>query len=221
MSTMKNIVCLANSRREGGCCFAGKEVLREGKYGSWIRPINSQQEHALSTSQMCLPDGATPKLMDVIVVPLASHNPQVHQCENYVLDVRSSWEKVGTIAFSELPKLTDHTTDNLWLFGDNNDRVPAEYINQVKSSLLLIQPQYLTIVVCATGKVRASFIFNEVRYKLAITDSVAEHRYREKATAPFKIKVPSEGVYLCISLAENLFRGSHYKLVAALIGDNR
>ena len=40
---VKRIVCLANSRKLGGRCIAGKELLADGVSGSWIRPVSHRE----------------------------------------------------------------------------------------------------------------------------------------------------------------------------------
>lgn len=43
----KTIICLANSRRPDGRCFAGKEFAK-GALGAWIRRINAANQNAIS-----------------------------------------------------------------------------------------------------------------------------------------------------------------------------
>ena len=42
--TVKRIVCLANSRKRGGRCVAGKELLADGRAGGWIRPVSAARK---------------------------------------------------------------------------------------------------------------------------------------------------------------------------------
>src|SRR5690606_29617002 len=68
---LEKIVCLANSRKLKGRCFAGKLV--EGPCaGRWIRPVSSRESHEVAHLEMQLQNGATPKLLDVVEVPFAN-----------------------------------------------------------------------------------------------------------------------------------------------------
>jgi hypothetical protein len=39
---IKRLVCLANSRKSGGRCIAGRELLT-GNLGEWIRPVSDRK----------------------------------------------------------------------------------------------------------------------------------------------------------------------------------
>jgi hypothetical protein len=50
----KTILCLANSRRRGGRCVAGKEFANNSA-GPWILPVNVQNQSAISEiDELCL-----------------------------------------------------------------------------------------------------------------------------------------------------------------------
>lgn len=217
MADTKTIVCLANSRRSGNYCVAGKEILGDGRYGEWIRPVNSQNyDNAISPEDMQLADGGQPKLLDVISIPLLEHVPeQSHQPENYQIDNSQPWTKQGVLDKQELPALVDEAYD-IWRIrrSTKTDRVWESCINEVNQSLLLIRPESLTIN--ASGwKVRANFRYNGEIYNMGVTDPEAESRYAAKEF----VEIATDRVYLCLSIAANPFRSSYYKLVAAIIGD--
>lgn len=208
MSYTKTIVCLANSRRPGGWCVAGKEVLDDGCFGEWIRPVNAQNyDDAISPENMELVGGGCPKLLDVISVPLVEHVPKPHQPENHQIDSGRSWIKQGILDKRKLPMLVDDAFD-IWRIRRNapNDRVWASCIHEVNRSLLLIRPESLTID-SSGWKIRANFRYNGATYNLSVTDPVAAARHA------------ASSVYLCVSIAGQPWRGSYFKLVAAIIGD--
>ncbi len=47
-TTLKRIVCLANSRKYSGRCIAGKELLADGRPGRWIRPVSARENEEVS-----------------------------------------------------------------------------------------------------------------------------------------------------------------------------
>jgi len=222
MSYTKTIVCLANSRRSGNFCVAGKEVLGNGRYGEWIRPVNSRnRDDAISPDDMKFADGGHPKLLDLISVPFIEHVPeQPHQPENHQIDSDQPWTKQGALDKRALPALVDEAY-NIWRVGGTckNDRVWVSSIHEGSKSLLLIRPKSLTIN-ANPWKVRANFLYNGEDYNLSVTDPVAEARYApRKPVEQVQHQIATDNVYLCISLAGQPLRGSYYKLVAAIIGD--
>jgi len=226
MSYTKTIVCLANSRRPDGWCVAGKEVLGGGRFGEWVRPVNTQNDDAISAGEMKLDDGKRPRLLDVITVPLVEHVPKRHQPENHQIDSGRPWTKRGVLGKHELPALVDEAYD-IWRIRKDcqNDRIWESCINEVNKSLLLIRPESLTIN--ASEKVRANFRHHGENYSMSVTDSVAEARYAaKKPVTEARYQIATDGVYLCLSVAGNPFqpRGSqgrsYFKIVAAIIGDS-
>ena len=237
MSYTKTIVCLANSRKTGGYCVAGKEVVGEG-YGGWIRPVSERAGEEISAQEQTLADGSRPQLLDVVTIPMQEPKPTHHQRENHLIDGSGSWEKTGTLNQRDLPALLDDVSDTLWMNGystvaGRNDRVPVNDAINMDNSLLLIQPQSLTIIVqwgahWKSGdrpEVRAHFGCNQHDYLLKVTDPVAENKYQDKSFSdcksgkklPLHYSVDVNDVYLCVSLADE-FDGYCYKLVAGFIG---
>lgn len=220
MSYTKTIVCLANSRRPGGWCVAGKEVLDDGSFGEWIRPVNAQNDDAISSGEMKLADGKRPKLLDVISVPLIEHVPKSHQPENHQIDSGRSWTKRRVLGKQELPMLVDEVY-GIWQVRKNckNDRVWASCINEVNRSLLLIRPESLTIY-SSGRKTRADFRYNGANYDMSVTDTKAETRYAAgNSVESASYRIATDSVYLCVSIAGQPWGGSYFKLVAGIIGD--
>jgi len=196
-------------------------MLDDGSFGEWIRPVNAQNDGAISPEDMALVGGGRPKLLDVISVPLLEHVPeQPHQMENHQIDSRQPWTKQGVLGKHELPALEDEAFD-IWRVGGKcrNDRVWDSSIHKGSKSLLLIRPESLTID-ATPSQVRANFHYKGCAYNLAVTDPEAESRYATKQSVKHAShEIATSGVYLCISLAAKPLRGSYYKLVAAIIGD--
>ena len=96
MPIVKRIACLANSRKLGGRCVAGKEWLR-GKAGPWVRPVSDRPDQDVSECERQYPDGSDPRVLDVIDVPLLKPRPKACQTENWLLDPNAYWEPAGRI----------------------------------------------------------------------------------------------------------------------------
>lgn len=228
MSETKKIVCLANSRKHSGRCVAGKEVLVKG-YGDWIRPVSARPSAEISEEEERYEDGTTADVLDVIKIPVIGATPTLHQSENCVIDADYYWVKKGQISWPDLKQLVDQPKP-LWINNDStyyglNDRVKVELAAKLKNSLMLIEPEDLTIKVLTEGKefgnprrrVRAEFTHVGTKYSLIVTDPVAEKALLAKPNADYKMK----NTYLCISLGEAHNDGSCYKLVATVLSKNK
>lgn len=99
MNYQKTILCLANSRKPGGRCVVGKEVLEDG-YGEWIRPVSARSSEEISLIEMRFKDGQCPQVLDIISVPMAKPKPHMHQSENHLIDNGCHWVKVGAVGWA-------------------------------------------------------------------------------------------------------------------------
>ena len=79
--TVKRLVCLANSRKEGDRCIAGKEVLADGRFGGWICPVSNREDEAVSAGERQYQDGSEPRLLDVIDLPVLTARQKGYQAE--------------------------------------------------------------------------------------------------------------------------------------------
>ena len=219
MPYLKQIVCLANSRKYKALCVAGKEFTSK-TIGPWIRPVSSLTTGQLSVAQTLYSDGSAPVLLDIMEIGLLSHDPEDFQSENHVIDTETHWEKRGTFSRSQLNSLLDKVP-KIWLNGFQsnnglNDRVPEDYAaEKLDSSLLCIRPDELTLYVTKPWDrktVRAHFGFSGVTYDFKVTDTMIEKEYLKQPDGYQK----RGNAVLCISLAPP-FKGNCYKLVAGVI----
>jgi hypothetical protein len=225
---IKRTICLANSRKLGDRCVAGRELLEGGRVGPWIRPISARPDEAISLLEMRYGNGGDPRLRDIIDIPFLGPRSKPNQPENWLIDPRSSWRKVGECGYENLNYLTD-PAGSLWVNGRStnynlNDYVLEEEANNSGSSLKLIAVDDLRLSVFTTGvgfenpkrRVQAIFSFNGEYYRLWATDSVIEDTYRPRTDGTYNVG----SCYLTISLAEP-FRGCCYKVVAGIIAGAR
>ena len=220
----KRIVCLANSRKLGGCCIAGKELLSDGNPGPWIRPISAREHEEVSLPESRCTDGAIPRVLDVIEVPVLEARGRDYQQENWLLDPKRKWKKGPALPFDRLPHWTDNDGD-LWVNGNStfqglNDQVPVQEAAAFRHSLCLIPVRDLSLRVFVPGagygnsqkRVNGHFTYNGKEYRLRMTDNDYEYDYLQKPVGVY----PIGKCFLTVSLGEP-FNGFAYKLIAAII----
>ena len=218
----KEIVCLANSRKTGGRCVAGKERST----GVWIRPISARITAEVNFDERQYENGQEPQVMDIIEIPLTAAAPHGHQQENHVIDADCYWVRRGRASWGELNDLADHP-DAIWANGystaaGHNDRLPSADALRYRNSLFLIKPQHAAISVDTPGAafgnhkkaVRANFIYKGDKYGMKVTDFDVERTYLAKNVGVYALAQPSS---LCISLTEAHTDGYCYKLVATVL----
>ena len=223
--TVKRIVCLANSRKPGGSCIAGKELLPDGTTGSWIRPISNRPSQAVSDNELRYVDGSRPHVMDIIEVPVISKKPKEYQKENWLLDPDRSWNKVGEVTTGALSQLLVDQVNSLWVNGNStgngiNDQIPHSLAASICNSLYLIRVSYVELHVYAPGatfgkhkrRVQGHFNYNGEAYKLWLTDHIYERLYLEKVNGQYHLGQ----CYLTVSLGD-VYQGYAYKLIAGVI----
>jgi hypothetical protein len=224
----KTILCLANSRRPGGRCVAGKE-LSGGRPGAWIRPINKENGHAISELDFQLENGTVADVLDILTIPMVQPCPQGHQSENHQIAPDYYWTKQSRANWRQVVEATDTVTGTLWPIGDSsyhgqNDKVSEALAGGLDHSLMLIEPATLALIVGPESqygggsrrRIRAAFAFNNMPYNFVVTDPWIEAKYFAGLDGHFQIA----GSRLCISLSE-IFNGSAFKLVATVITSDR
>jgi hypothetical protein len=225
MTYVKRIVCLANSYKPpNGRCIAGREVLANG-YGGWIRPVSERSTAEVSFSEYRYENNASPKLLDIVDVPLLSADPRHHQTENHIIDTASRWVKRGELPWNELVRLRDQPA-SLWINSHHTnagcyDCISQEEAATIHDSLALIRPENFFVEVGRnywTGRksYRGKFHYNGTHYNLSATDPIVRDAFAAKQEGDY----PWNDVYLCVSLTEPYEHDDRcHKLVAAIIGN--
>ncbi len=228
MSVVKRIVCLANSVKIGGSCIAGREILANGEYGGWIRPVSARPTAELSFLEPLYEDNASPQLLDIIDVPLRRAVPHNHQTENYEIDATKRWLKKGRLPWGELGKLCEHPT-SLWINSDHTGSGIFDCISQseaamLNNSLMLLRSKDFTVEVSSKtwdGKTkktyRGNFDYNGTYHSVSLTDPVATSAFASRGAGKYQLN----DVYLCVSLTEPWEKDNNrcYKLVASIISN--
>ncbi len=216
----KEIICLAVSRKYGRYCVAGKERI-PGSAGKWIRPVSSSETGELRIEHILLPEEKLPEMSDIISVSLVRPAPKNYQKENWIIDEKTAWVKKGEFPLSDFSLLCDHP-DVLWINGFHsrhglNDRIPQQVTEtEIQSSLLLIQPENLEIIVLENAlrkKIRAVFFYNGTEYLLPVTDPAMERIFLKKP--PGQYAAANAETCCTLSISEP-FEGFCYKLVAGI-----
>ena len=192
-----------------------------GDYGSWIRLVSARATGEVSFSEYKYENNTSPKLLDIIDVPLLDAAPHNHQTENHVIDAKTRWLKQGKLTWNDLEKLRDQP-ESLWINSDHTSVTPGSFdcmsaaeAATLNNSLLLIRQEHFTLEVgrnSFTGKrnYRGSFDYKGTHHNFSVTDPLA----RDKPEGDY----PLNDVYLCISLTEPYENdGRCHKLVAAII----
>lgn len=218
MAVVKRIVCLANSRKLGGRCVAGIEIAGEQRLG-WIRPVSGRQDQAVNYCEQRYEDNSSPRVMDIIEVPLLTAQPHEHQQENWLLDGTQRWVKVGEASWEDLTGLADRR-EQLWINGHQtaqglNDAIPVADASGLNSSLRLFKVDGLevhVVRVCNRKRVQGHFRHCGSIYWLWITDQGYEQTYLARPEGRYNVGES----FLTVSLSE-AFNASCYKLIAAII----
>jgi hypothetical protein len=191
--------------------------------------VSARQSAEISEEERRYQNGASPKVLDIIDVPMIAPTPNLYQVENFVIDAERYWTKQGELTWPDLKPLLDRPA-SLWSIGDStyhgsNDRMKLPIACKYNYSLVLMHPDALTVHVVTEGaefsnprrRVRAEFRYQGVLYGLIVTDPVAERAFLGKDDGEY----PLTDTYLCISLGEAYTDGYCYKLVAAVISKDQ
>ena len=218
------MICLANSRKEGGRCIAG--IRTDGK--GWIRPVSPIIGGTLYGYHYSLQNGSEVQVLDLIEVPLIKPLSQPHQPENWLIETSVKWKLIQRPASKRsLEILDNYINTGPFLFGDDCDRIAASTYQYQKSpeSLTLISPSDFKFEVKLNqyrGNLQKRLIFSlgGAEYNLVLTDPRFENFLEKQGLGvftPIQLGFSSnQKVYLTISLGEQ-FRSYHYKLVASVI----
>jgi len=208
------MLCLANSKKEGGKCIAGLDLAS----GEWVRPVSSLSHGVLYSSDCALEGGALPKVLDVVSVPVFEPEPQPHQPENWLIAPKQ-WKLVERMtldgARGHLDPLCVRGPE---LLRGRSDRISYDDIERtpLSESLALIHVDRPTFEFNPWNVFRARFVHGNQHYDLGFTE-LSEWATEARRNAP----VHAAGSwYFTVSLTEPFGQGNNcFKLVAAGIED--
>lgn len=230
----KRLIVLANSIKKSARCVAGIDVGtgRTPVPAGWIRPVSGEAEGQLEPRHMRMNDGGPLVPLDVVDVPLIRcANDPVHP-EDWVLDSRTTWKRVGRLETQSLQALEQHPS-HLWRESETHtDRVTAHFLLRCTDhqSLYLIRPKDFRVELSCEHnpymetyqkRVRARFRYNSQEYRFGLTDPLFTETYRTAYPAPggpaALFRPPfQDNCLFCVSLTP-LFNGYHFKVVATVL----
>lgn len=216
-----DLICLANSYKEGGRCVAGLRI--DG--GGWVRPVSTVAGGPLHRRHFELEDRSEPQLFDVIRIGVERHCPLPHHPENWLIDA-SRWSLLRREAADDHRGLL-----NRWvacgadLLGDSRLAIPGGEFecDPISKSLQLIRPCDLfwkVVELEGKKKVKAVFRLGTMHYKLPFTDPDFHSVLLRRGIGNHSLSaagIPEQSeLLLTISMSEPFF-GHCYKLASALL----
>ncbi|WP_419863716.1 dual OB domain-containing protein [Candidatus Poriferisodalis sp.] len=208
------LLCLANSWKLGGRCFAGL-----ANDGSWVRPVTDTSTGTLPNSACVLNTGRVVEALDVVKLKLKRPEPRLYQPENWVVG-NKEWHYVKTQTLGDVGQLLDSVrADDSPIFGTRTDSVSWQRIQESPpaASLTLIRTSnphfYVRRKPNGSNQTRVKFVHGDSVYDLSISFELAlPHNDTGSNESP-------TDWYLTISLGEP-FEEQHnrcYKLVAGAL----
>ena len=217
----QEIVCLANSCKNGGRCVAGLRL--DG--GGWVRPVSTEPEGVLQAWHYTLAGGGEAALLDVLKMRLVCPQPAPHHPENWLMDT-GQWEPAARGRSPEVREvLLRSVTNGPELLGGTQSRIEYKALQREPAieSLALVRPHGLHWVIeeghqGGKRRMRAAFTLAGVAYSLPLTDPVWMKRLASLPCGSHICEANEQGILLTISLSEPFAGdGFCYKLVAAVI----
>jgi hypothetical protein len=215
-----DLICLANSYKNGCRCIAGLRVDR----GGWVRPVSGRPEGELEPRHYLLDDGSEPGLLDVVRVGLANPQPSAHQPENWRID-GARWKLMERPASpAHAPAVAASVLRGARLFGHVGRSIPySDFLQRpAEGSLAIVEPFDVTWRVGTKARVQFAIggAYCHAYYDLPLTDPAWLNRVKALGPGDHSSLAlgipPGRNVLLTISLSEPL-EGSCYKLVAGVV----
>ena len=200
---MSEIVILANSRKLGGRCVAGKD-----SNGNWIRLVKHVHDPIPVDEAIALGMLKVFEVEGLVNRPSGSYN---YHTENF------SYGKVKLLGDLDKSKLDTLVDDVAHVFEDGSkiSEIEAQKLNY---SLLFVKVANLRIYYKSSGnyrdKLRGQFSYRGVVYTdIAVTDSLVEERLSNRR---YPYSELHQEAYITVSIGK-IFNNNAYKLIAGVV----
>lgn len=221
MSGKVDMLCLANSEKNGQRCLAGVRL----DTGGWIRPVSTEGGGALFEDQYTTECGKIARPLDSVRIRFDQYSPKYHQPENWLISKEESLELLDSeLKKPQLLALNTALQRKGKIFStEQNHRPKTELKDSLSTqSLTLIRPQnthfYTKTINNENNQPRSEFDFDGHHYDFPITDP----RWRQRVRGDNPRDLPSindlnndEDILFTVSLGEE-YEGHCYKIVAAV-----
>lgn len=207
------VVILTKSAKFGKFCVAGIDVHT----GKWVRLTSSDANchGAIDGRYLRYTDNTICNVLDVVAVAISSHSPQNVQPENYLIDERFRFKKIGKMSINDA--IAIHPCEkHEYIFGNEYCCINEQNINDVGHSLTLVEVRDLILTKHNNNnnqpKTKAAFIYNKMQYNdFAVTD---QNFFCINGIVKYK------HAYLVVSLPDSPYAGAHnnyyYKFIAKI-----
>ncbi|MFB6194037.1 MAG: hypothetical protein ABEI75_03135 [Halobaculum sp.] len=224
MSRAVDLLCLANSEKEGGRCVAGLDL----DTGEWVRPVAETESGELYPRHYETREGETPRPLDVLRIYVESDAASEPQPENARL-ADQSWElRSRELSARARRRLADSVQTDAALFGDTGRQITTDAAESISESLTLVRPMTATLRFREregnSDQLRCRFDLGGEEYDLPVTDPqwdrerVSEFDGVQTPSVPAHAFFGNEEELLCTISLGTEHEGAHYKLVAAMFG---
>ena len=193
-----------------GRCIAGKQWEAGKTTGCWIRPVSQRETQEVSEYERQYEDGSDPRVLDIVEVPMLEPKSENYQTENWLLEPKYYWKKIGDFSPADLPALVD-PVEPLWVDGHKtyhgiNDKVPVDASGGIASSLRLISVNEIELAVFAPSeafgnskrRVQGKFLHAGQKYAFWVTDPVCEKHFLAQQDGSYRYGA----CHLTVSLGE-------------------
>lgn len=205
---MKKQVCiLTKSLKDHDYCVAGIDITT----GKWMRLVTSKDGGAFPKEML---DDMHFKELNVLEVEVKEHIPYHVQTENWIIDEKVEFKKIGTLTKQQVFNLHPIESPDM-IFDSQKNELERSDIKKLDHSLEMINAKELQLDTSMKGDGRhhykVKFQYNGHEYNLSLTDL----KYRNEDFD--QIRIPSATIIVSIPAIPYGENDLYYKFVAKIL----
>lgn len=223
MSSLVQLVCLANSLKNGERCIAGIDLATK----RWVRPIcdDLYSKDGRVPPVVRLVEGQEPRLLDILEMRLAqSGNNFGFSSENRTV-LPGYWRRLRSAQLAGLRKYYKIYEDWLDILHNSDKFVSLEYLQGLPASqrrtLQLVYGQFKPILPMGEGRWKGTIVTD--RHQKLVQASITDPLFLEQLKQGYK---PQGNYFVTVSLSmpwipqDDPYQAPRcYKLIAGVIPD--